>query len=655
LRYRRAQKEVRVSAEFAEIAMRIRKWEEFCNAPSRYIDVRLRSGLRWLALRVSKRPFLFMFLPVLVSFCFGTGIYWLRSESSYYKLWYPTDTPQYRDLEKFWHTFGFDNRTEIIIIRAASGGVYDRKNGGSSYGILDRTALLDVLTIQEALASSEMPNERRGESQTVSYSTVCSRAWLQSNDGASAPCLVSSLLELWDSDRMQLETESQIGILAKLNNPNELTTSYGSALYLPSVVGDTVKDENDNERIVSAGALQLVFQVDEKYFDAAKQYDKARDFEAAFLAQAEKLSRDYSANFDLFYYTASSFQTESDQAIADDQKFVTYAMILMVLYVSVMLGRCDPVHSKVLLSLSIIATIMMSLLFAFGMSGYLGYPLTQLSLMSIFILLGVGVDDMFILVDAWDRTSSKSSFIALDDESLQNRLCKTYGEVGPSILLTSLTDFTAFMIGSTITVPAISGFCKVAGLSVLAVFAIQLTFFGAALVLDARRVRAGALDCFACIVWRKPRENVSSNERKGKVITEDPEEEKEVKMVLENEQTKKFKGDVNTTAKREAAHVEQKPSKKEQEARGMEKKSAIREFLGECMRTLSACVLRPRTAVAVVVVFLAIDLTLGIFAMKRVETGADWSDFLPADSYVLDFYDGELYIEGPAQSTILPN
>ena len=82
----------------------------------------------------------------------------------------------------------------------------------------------------------------------------------------------------------------------------------------------------------------------------------------------------------------------------------------MVLYVSVMLGRCDPVHSKVLLSLSIIATIMMSLLFAFGMSGYLGYPLTQLSLMSIFILLGVGVDDMFILVDAWDRTSSKSSF-----------------------------------------------------------------------------------------------------------------------------------------------------------------------------------------------------------------------------------------------------
>ena len=42
---------------------------------------------------------------------------------------------------------------------------------------------------------------------------------------------------------------------------------------------------------------------------------------------------------------------------------------------------------------------------------------------------------------------------------------------------------------------------------------------------------------------------------------------------------------------------------------------------------------------AVVVLFLAVDLTLGIFAIQRVGTGADWSDFLPKDSYLLEFYD----------------
>ena len=203
-----------------------------------------------------------------------------------------------------------------------------------------------------------------------------------------------------------------------MNDLSGLVTSYGSSIYLPSVVGSTADASggggssgsgsgSGSSTITGAGALQLVFQVDQKYFAADDAHDAARDFESAFSDAAAALQRGgaHADDLELFYFTASSFQLESDKAIADDQIFVTYAMVLMVLYVSAMLGRCDPVHSKVLLSLSIIVTIMLSLLFAFGMSGFLGLPLTQLSLMSIFILLGVGVDDMFILVDAWDRAA----------------------------------------------------------------------------------------------------------------------------------------------------------------------------------------------------------------------------------------------------------
>ena len=75
-------------------------------------------------------------------------------------------------------------------------------------------------------------------------------------------------------------------------------------------------------------------------------------------------------------------------------------MNIMLMYAILMLGKCHPVHSKILISLSILVTIGLSLGFAFGMSHYLGYPMTQMSLMTIFVLIGVGVDDMFILVDA---------------------------------------------------------------------------------------------------------------------------------------------------------------------------------------------------------------------------------------------------------------
>ena len=662
-------------------------WEGYCNTPSRWIDVRLRASLRSLALVVARRPYLWLCLPFGVAMCFASGIPLLRSESSYHKLWYPQNTPQYKELERFWDRFGFDNRTQIILVRTASGGAYD-----DDTGILAQAALEEVLQIQEALVAADLTVKRNGK--MMRYEEVCVRAW------TASPCILSSLLELWGSSSATLAEDNQSDILAKVNDRSALVTSYGSSMYLPSVLGSTVyagaEGGGSTTNITGAGALQIVFQVDQKHFDAEEEHDAARDFESAFAAAAAELQQ-ASVDLELFYFTASSFQLESDKAIADDQVFVTYAMVLMVLYVSAMLGRCDPVHSKVLLSLSIIVTIMLSLLFAFGMSGFLGYPLTQLSLMSIFILLGVGVDDMFILVDAWDRAAvaeqgrsgepeglgnerwgkegavaptaqaeeAKGAGIKVEggteealaaaveatamepqeddcfnwveiisfrqaeelrggeqdqdqegDEAravageevgeevgasevsssvgLERRLAWTYGEVGPSIVLTSLTDFTAFMIGSTISVPAISGFCKVAGMSVLAVFAIQLTFFGAALVLDERRVQANRLDVCACIA--SPLHDSSSSSS--------------------------------------AAHVGDLGN-----AGGGSKKGAIREGLANFMRSLAGFVLRPRTAIVVVLMFLAVDLTLGLFAIQRVEVGADWSNFLPKGSHLLDFYD----------------
>ena len=116
--------------------------------------------------------------------------------------------------------------------------------------------------------------------------------------------------------------------------------------------------------------------------------------------------------------------------------------------------------------------------------------------MTIFVLIGVGVDDMFILVDAWERqrdvaiSKAGSASGASEEAQLQHRrhteklhLSLTLAEAGSSITLTSVTDFSAFLVGGAfIDIPAIRYFSIVAALSVLAVFATQLTFFVGALV-----------------------------------------------------------------------------------------------------------------------------------------------------------------------------
>jgi predicted RND superfamily exporter protein len=68
-----------------------------------------------------------------------------------------------------------------------------------------------------------------------------------------------------------------------------------------------------------------------------------------------------------------------------------------------------------------------------------------------------------------------------------------------SIFITSFTDCVAFSIGSTSALPALSSFCAYAAIGIFCDFALQVTFFVAVMVLDARRRAKNRLDCCPCV------------------------------------------------------------------------------------------------------------------------------------------------------------
>jgi hypothetical protein len=69
---------------------------------------------------------------------------------------------------------------------------------------------------------------------------------------------------------------------------------------------------------------------------------------------------------------------------------------------------------------------------------------------------------------------------------------------GVPILYTSITDFTAFMLGASSPLLGISSFCIYAGVSILLDFFLQCTMFVAIMVWDARRKEARKYDCCCC-------------------------------------------------------------------------------------------------------------------------------------------------------------
>ena len=106
--------------------------------------------------------------------------------------------------------------------------------------------------------------------------------------------------------------------------------------------------------------------------------------------------------------------------------------------------------------------------------------------MCFFILFGVGVDDMFIILEKFNQWDPRQ-----EHDPRTSRIEAALREAGPSITLTTITDVAAFALGATISVPAISDFCKATAACIFFVFFLQVTLFAALLVLDQRRMDAG--------------------------------------------------------------------------------------------------------------------------------------------------------------------
>lgn len=86
-----------------------------------------------------------------------------------------------------------------------------------------------------------------------------------------------------------------------------------------------------------------------------------------------------------------------------------------------------------------------------------------------FWLAGIGIDDTFVMLAAWRRTSVKLS--------VPERMGHMLSDAAVSITITSLTDIISFTIGIISPFPSVQIFCKYSGLAVLFIFVWHITFF----------------------------------------------------------------------------------------------------------------------------------------------------------------------------------
>lgn len=187
---------------------------------------------------------------------------------------------------------------------------------------------------------------------------------------------------------------------------------------------------------------------------------------------------------------------------------------------------------------------------AFGFMSLIGYDGCSLIFVIPFLVIGIGIDDMFIIYATYlscyrhklcddlansssrraanktaaaaksstgdeDEQEDKGKMAAVkkcahtscdpnepDDRETQiisELMSKALAKSGVSITITSLTDFVAFLVGLTTNFRSVQIFCVYAGVAIAFCYLYQITFFCGFLCLHIKRIlnkRNAYLFCF---------------------------------------------------------------------------------------------------------------------------------------------------------------
>lgn len=164
-----------------------------------------------------------------------------------------------------------------------------------------------------------------------------------------------------------------------------------------------------------------------------------------------------------------------------------------MVYLVVFIGSFSPIHCRMTVSFVGLVCIIISVGAGFGISAALGFERTMAHQALPILMLGIGVDDMFVICNALDQSSLKLT--------PRERLIDCMRHAGPSITITSVTDALAFVAGSSSSLPGLSSFCVYSAICVLMLYLTVMTIFLTVIYWDTWRVSTRRKECcglFCC-------------------------------------------------------------------------------------------------------------------------------------------------------------
>ena len=170
-----------------------------------------------------------------------------------------------------------------------------------------------------------------------------------------------------------------------------------------------------------------------------------------------------------------------------DMQNVCICFTIMFVYTTLMLNGMGWSEMRPFLTGMGIFSVVLGVPIAYGITSAIGYPFMPHFAVLPFLMVGLGIDDMFVIMKTYRNLEEAT------EQNLEDKIAKTLKHAGVSITVTSLTDVCVFAVGAITVFPGLQAFCVACALGIAAIYILQATWFVAWLVIDERRREYGLM------------------------------------------------------------------------------------------------------------------------------------------------------------------
>ena len=313
------------------------------------------------------------------------------------------------------------------------------------------------------------------EDEEFTYHQLCAR-------NKDEVCWGNEILEI--GSYMDLIERQELNLTIPIWFSPDTFKAYTS---FPIVFGGIELSEINSIEKVSAVSLAY-------FLDSEEEWKKERGllWEDAFLKTVKIQNL---PNLNVTRFSSITLEQELEENTNSVIPYFGLNIGIMVTFCIFTCMMTDWVKSKPFLGLFGVLSAILGSISAFGLVMYLGMDFIGINLAAPFLMLGIGIDDTFVMLAAWRRTSIH--------DPVSVRLGQTYREAAVSITITSVTDMLSFWIGVITPFPCVQIFCVYTGACVVGTYLWHLTFFGGCMALAgyAEKQNRHAVTC--CVVIPK--------------------------------------------------------------------------------------------------------------------------------------------------------